>query len=349
MSLLAWQKIADQKEEVENQIKNINNQIISSKLSDELGQIKFAKMFKPVTSRLDTQIEATKNLENKGLKDGDEMPDFEPPPPIDEDEDEMPDFEPPPPIDEDEMPDFEPPPPIDEDEDEMPDFEPPPSIERKRKEWGPISIKKANQKELNKERRVLAEERRHINVLLGKLLKSGEPYIKSGKYQGASYNELLRQSEDFTKQIDRIEDRLLLTSQKKQRMEYKKVPFSASELQEKSKKLKKTPRKTKYKTKPDIEKSLFDKIEGMRRGTAPDSDREENDWEGSGLDQNYKVIYYNNPEKLIEKLDVICGSINAGNSSNEVRNQGITMLDELLKLKRITKRIHEKIYNNYFI
>ena len=56
MSLLAWQKIADQKEEVENQIKNIRNQIISSKLSDELGQIKFAKMFKPVTARLDTQI-----------------------------------------------------------------------------------------------------------------------------------------------------------------------------------------------------------------------------------------------------------------------------------------------------
>ena len=73
--------------------------------------------------------------------------------------------------------------------------------------------------------------------------------------------------------------------------------------------------------------------------TAPDSDREENEWEGSGLDQNYKVIYYNNPEKLIENLDVICGSI----------NHGITILDELLKLKRITKRIHEKIYNNYFI
>ena len=279
-------------------------------------------------------------MENKGLKEEDEMADYEPPLPIEE-EDEMPNFEPPLPIEEeDEMP--EPPLPIEE-EDEMPDFE------RKRKEWTPSSIKKSKQKELDKERRVLAEERRRVNVLLGKLLKSGEPHIKSGKYQGVSYDELLRQSEDFTKQIDRIEDKLLLTSQKKQRMEYKKVPFSASELQEKSKKLKKTPSKTKSKTKPDIEKSLFDKIEGMRRDTAPDSDRDENEWEGSGLDQNYKVIYYNNPEKLIEKLDVICGSINSGNSSNEVINQGITILDELLKLKRITKRIHEKIYNNYFI
>ena len=286
--------------------------------------------------------------------DGDEMPNFEPPPPIDEDDDEMPNFDPPPPIDEDddEMPNFDPPPPIDEDDDEMPNFDPPPPIDedkRKRKEWGPISIKKATQKELNNEHRALAEERRQVNALLGKLLKSGESHIKSGKHEGVSYDELLRKSENFTKQINRIEDQLLLTSQKKQRMEYKKVPFSASDLQEKSKKLKKTPRKTKHKVNPDIEKSLFDKIDSMRKGTAPDSDTDENEWEGSGLNQNYKVIYYNNPEKLIEKLDVICGSINAGNSSNEVRNQGITILDELLKLKRITKRIHEKIYNNYFI
>ena len=188
-----------------------------------------------------------------------------------------------------------------------------------------------------------------LNVLVGKLLKSGNPYIKSGEYQGASYDDLLKKSSDLTRQIDRIEDQLLITSQKKQRMEYKKVPFSSSELQEKAKKLKRTPRKTKSKTKSIIEKSLLSKIESMRKDTKPDSDIEENEWEGSGLNQNYKAIYYNNPEKLIEKLDVICGNIHAGNSSNEVKNQGITILDELLKLKRITKRIYEKIYNNYFI
>ncbi|KAL9986619.1 hypothetical protein ACROYT_G000790 [Oculina patagonica] len=151
-------------------------------------------MFKPVTSRLDTQIEATKKLENKGVREvdplpeypiepedgGDEMPNFEPPPPIDEDE--MPNFEPPPPIDEDEMPNFEPPPPIDEDETEdegeMSDFEP--STTRKRKEWTPSSFKKADQKKLDNERKYLAEERRRVNVLLGKLSKSGENFIKSG-------------------------------------------------------------------------------------------------------------------------------------------------------------------------
>ncbi|KAL9962334.1 hypothetical protein ACROYT_G031428 [Oculina patagonica] len=288
-------------------------------------------MFKPVTSRLDTQIEATKKLNNKGLKELDPLPEY----PIEPEDggDEMPNFEPPPPInetqtedeDEYEMPDFDPPPPIDEaqteDEDEMPDFDLPPSIERKRKEWTPSSFKKADQKKLDNERKYLAEERRRVNVLLGKLSKSGENFIKSGKYEGKSYDELSGLSEDFTKKIDRIEDQLLLTRQKKQRMEYNKVPFSASDLQEKSKKLKKTPRKTKYKKKPAIEKALFDKIEGIRRETAPDSDREEDEWEGSGLAHNYKAIYYRDPEKLIEKLDIICGSISAGNTSYELKNQ----------------------------
>ena len=71
--------------------------------------------------------------------------------------------------------------------------------------------------------------------------------------------------------------------------------------------------------------------------------------EGSGYDQNFKVIYYNNPEKLIKKPDTICGSIDAGNSTNQIRNQGVTILDELLKLKIIAKHMHGNIYNYYFI
>ncbi|KAL9952331.1 hypothetical protein ACROYT_G039568 [Oculina patagonica] len=314
-------------------------------------------MFKPVTSRLDTQIEATKKLENKGVREGDPLPEY----PIDEtqteDEDEMPNYPPPIPInetqtedeDEYEMPDFEPPPPIDEAE--MPDFDPPPSIERKRKKWDTS----ANQKELDRQRESLAEERRQVSVLLGKLKKSGKNMIKSGKYKGKSYNDLLEIDEDFTQKIDRIENQLLLTSQKKQRMEYKRVPFSASELREKSTKLKKTPRKTKPKIKPAIEKSLFDKIEGMRRNTAPDSDREEDEWEGSGLAHNYKAIYYRDPEKLIEKLDVICGSISAGNTSYELKNQDLNNEDiqgsfyepEMLKAKQEVFRIDKVIRRNY--
>ncbi|KAL9982416.1 hypothetical protein ACROYT_G004454 [Oculina patagonica] len=252
-------------------------------------------MFKPVTSRLDTQIEATKKLENKGVKEGDPLPEY----PIEPEDggDEMPDFEPPPPInetqtedeDEYEMPDFDPPPPIDEaqteDEDEMPDFDPPPSIERKRKEWSPNSINKSKQKELDNERKYLAEERRRVNVLLGKLNKSGKNYVKTGKYRGLTYDDLLKQSDNFTKQINNIENQLLLTKQKIQRMEYKRVPFTSFDLQESSKKLKKTPKsKSKIKSKPTIVKSLFDKIDAIRKDTVPDSDSDrEEEWEGKAV------------------------------------------------------------------
>ncbi|KAL9954950.1 hypothetical protein ACROYT_G042541 [Oculina patagonica] len=270
--------------------------------------------------------------------DDDEMPDFEPPPPIDDNE--MPDFEPPPPIDDDEMPDYEPPLPIDDDE--MPDFEP--STTRKRKEWDHTSINKTDQQELNNLRKNLAEDRRQINVLLGKLNKSGKNYVKTGKYRGLTYDDLLKQSDNFTKQINNIENQLLLTKQKIQRMEYRRVPFTDSDLQEKSKKLKKTPRKTKYKKKPAIEKSLFEKIEGMRRDTAPDSDREEDDWEGSGLAHNYKAIYYRDPEKLIEKLDIICGSISAGNTSYELKNQGKAVV-----IERFNKTLKNKMYKQFTV
>ncbi|KAL9987187.1 hypothetical protein ACROYT_G001446 [Oculina patagonica] len=262
-------------------------------------------MFKPVTSRLDTQIEATKKLENKGVREGDPLPEY----PIEPEDggDEMPDFDPPPPInetqtedeDEYEMPDFDPPPPIDEaqteDEDEMPDFDPPPSIERKRKEWSPSSINKSKQKELDNERKYLAEERRRVNVLLGKLNKSGKNYVKTGKYRGLTYDDLLKQSDNFTKQINNIENQLLLTKQKIQRMEYKRVPFTSFDLQESSKKLKKTPKsKSKIKSKPTIVKSLFDKIDAIRKDTAPDSDSDREEvWEEASKKKNEGTVYFN--------------------------------------------------------
>lgn len=57
MIISKWKKISKEKEENENQIKMINNQICMTKLEDEIGQIKFNKMFKPKTSRLDAQID----------------------------------------------------------------------------------------------------------------------------------------------------------------------------------------------------------------------------------------------------------------------------------------------------
>ena len=61
MSITKWKEIANEKQEIEDQVKKINNEIFKTKLKDKLGQVEFNKMFKP---RLDTQIDMAKKIED---------------------------------------------------------------------------------------------------------------------------------------------------------------------------------------------------------------------------------------------------------------------------------------------
>ncbi len=199
---------------------------------------------------------------------------------------------------------------------------------------------------LEKQRKTLAEERRVIKSLIGKLDKSNEYVIKSGKYRNKNYLELQERAKQLDKQIDDIEGELLYSENKRKRLAYKpsaQRPFSASDLATQATKLKKTPKRTKKKSRPAIAESLYKKVSTMRKDTAPDSENEE-EWElqGSGFNSN-------NIETLIHKLDLICGSLSSGNTSSQVKKQGISILDTLLKLRRISKTMYGNIYKNYFI
>ncbi|KAL9979970.1 hypothetical protein ACROYT_G008497 [Oculina patagonica] len=55
---------------------------------------------------------------------------------------------------------------------------------------------------------------------------------------------------------------------------------------------------------------------------------------GSGIRKNQKggnVIFFNDVKQLLKKLELIIGSINAGNTSVKMRNMGVAILDTLLK------------------
>ena len=56
---------------------------------------------------------------------------------------------------------------------------------------------------------------------------------------------------------------------------------------------------------------------------------------GSGLRKKTKrggqVMFFNNPTEMIKKLEIIIGSMVAGNNSIELRNTGVALLDILLK------------------
>ena len=52
--------------------------------------------------------------------------------------------------------------------------------------------------------------------------------------------------------------------------------------------------------------------------------------------------------ELFQKLEVIIGSILAGNTNQGIRNTGVEILDFLLKEGAINRSQHEKIFKNYF-
>ena len=60
------------------------------------------------------------------------------------------------------------------------------------------------------------------------------------------------------------------------------------------------------------------------------------------------VVFYNNPQELLEKLMVIIGEMEAGNTSIKMRNMGQTILDTLLKNKSIKKSQYQKLVKKYF-
>ena len=76
-------------------------------------------------------------------------------------------------------------------------------------------------------------------------------------------------------------------------------------------------------------------------------------FEGSGLRKKRirggQIHFFNNPTEMIKKLELIIGSMVAGNNSIELRNTGVALLDILFKNSILNKSQYTKIMKNYFI
>ena len=62
MSLLKWKELAKSKSELGNKINYVHNAITQHKIGEQTSQESFAKVFKPVTSKLDDVIDSDLNL-----------------------------------------------------------------------------------------------------------------------------------------------------------------------------------------------------------------------------------------------------------------------------------------------
>ena len=60
------------------------------------------------------------------------------------------------------------------------------------------------------------------------------------------------------------------------------------------------------------------------------------------------VMFFNDVKQLLKKLELIIGEVLAGNTSIEMRNTGVAILDMLLRTATINRPQYDKLYNQYF-
>ena len=110
-----------------------------------------------------------------------------------------------------------------------------------------------------------------------------------------------------------------------------------------------------------LNKGLISQAEAYERRTELDDARKVlNDYinyhrgklksiKGSGLKRGSKSVVFLNPKEALKKLELIVGSIGAGNNSIELRNTGVAILDILARHYIISKGQYNKIYKNFFL
>ena len=60
------------------------------------------------------------------------------------------------------------------------------------------------------------------------------------------------------------------------------------------------------------------------------------------------LFFFNDPKQPLKKVELIVREIFAGNTSIDIRNMGVSILDTLLKASRINRSQHNKLYKKYF-
>ena len=75
---------------------------------------------------------------------------------------------------------------------------------------------------------------------------------------------------------------------------------------------------------------------------------------GSEVERTRSAVYgceeknRDDPKQLVKKLELILGEVLAGNTSIELRNMGVAILDTLLKMLTVNRSQYDKMYKWYF-
>ena len=323
MSLLEWKKLAKQKTELGNKINFIHDTILKNQLGEKISQESFQKVFKPITTKLDDVAFRNLNIPRLTKKRGKKLgvPDYG----IALEDEDIPDYG---------LDDF-----FDEGlvpENEKQIVPKPPTYEESLKD-----------------------------VLEGKKQTYVDPQDMPPEYEEDEEIDYALNEEDSANMIlDDLElsnyddiEKQINQPEMTQRKIKKYVNKKLKDAEHKRNQLKgrKTQVLLAYK-KGDIgeaQKTIdFKRIDNARAVLNQYIKHYENKvktMEGSGLKKRGgNIVFFNDVKQLLKKLELIVGEILAGNTSIEMRNTGVAILDMLLKTSKINKAQHEKLYKTYF-
>ena len=328
MSLLEWKKLAKQKTELGNKINFVHDTILKNQLGEKTSQESFQKAFKPITTKLDEVAFRNLNIprltKKRGKKQG--VPDYG----IAIEDEDIPDYG---------LDDF-----FDEGlgpENKKQIVPKPPTYEESLKDI------LEGKKQIYVDPQYFPEEPQDMPPEYEE-----DEEIDYALDEEDSANMILDELklsnyDDIEKQINQPE----MTQRKIEKYVNKKLKdaeFRRNQLKGRKSQVSQAYNKGKI---GEAQKTMKHKsIDNARAVLNQYIKQYENKMkEGSGLKKRGgNIVFFNDVKQLLKKLELIVGEILAGNTSIEMRNTGVAILDMLLKTSKINKAQHEKLYKTYF-
>ena len=329
MSLLKWKKLAKQKTELGNKINFVHDTILKNQLGEKTSQESFQKAFKPITTKLDDVVLNIPRITKKrGKKLG--VPDYAVG--VEDEDGGIPDYG---------LDDF-----FDEGlvpENEKQIVPKPPTYEESLKD--------------------ILEGKKQIYV--DPQYFPEEPQDMPPEYEEDEEIDYALDEEDSANMIlddlgisnyDDIEKRLNqpeMTQKKIKKYVNKKLKeaeFKRNQLKGYKTNVSKDYNKGKIsEAQKTLDYKRIDNARAVLNQYIKHYANKVKTMEGSGLKKRGgNIVFFNDVKQLLKKLELIVGEILAGNTSIEMRNTGVAILDMLLKTSKINKAQHEKLYKTYF-
>ena len=330
MSLLKWKKLAKQKTELGNKINFVHDTILKKQLGEKTSQESLQKVFKPITTKLDDVAFMNLNIprltKKRGKKQG--VPDYAVN--IEDEDGGIPDYG---------LDDFF-------DEGIVPD-------NKKQIVPKPPTYEESLQDILEGKKQIYVDPQYFPE----------EPQDMPPEYEEDEEIDYALAEEDSANMIldelelsnyDAIEKQINqpeMTQRKIKKYVNKKLKeaeFKRNQLKGYKTNVSKDYNKGKI---SEAQKTLdYKRIDNARAVLNQYIKHYENKLkEGSGLKKRGgNIVFFNDAKQLLKKLELIVGEISAGNTSIEMRNTGVAILDMLLKTSKINKAQHEKLYKTYF-